>query len=174
MKTLTVKTLNEVTARDLMRSPVITLPEDAAIEEAVSVFEDEDVSGVPIVDDAGHPIGILTQHDIARAEHMVKGRIETGRDWSFGATGDAAAETMEEQQAAIFSREDYSPDMIGRDTVRDWMTPRLVTATPEVTLKKLCEVMRRESIHRVLIVNKRKLLGIVTASDIVRWLADSL
>jgi len=166
-------TQTEVTARELMRSPVITLPEDATIAEALAIFEDEDISGLPIVDDAGSPVGVLTQHDVARADHLRKDRIETGRDWSFGKT-EETNEAGEEQEAEILAREDYSPSMMGRDTVSDWMTPRIITSLPDVPLKKLCEIMRRESIHRVLIVERLKLVGIVTSSDIVRWLAENL
>jgi CBS domain-containing protein len=169
-----MKDLSRVTARQLMRSPVIVLPEDATIEEAIGTFEDENVSGIPIVDDAGHAVGLLSEHDVARAEHLRKDRIQTGREWSFGATADAVTETMEEQESSILAREDYSPDMLARDTVRDWMTPRLVTAPPSTPIWDLCEVMRRESIHRVLIVQQRRLVGIVTSSDIVRWLAENL
>jgi predicted transcriptional regulator len=170
----TRQSLSHVTARDLMRSPVITLPEDALIEEALEVFEDEGISGVPIVDAALRPVGMLTEHDVARADHLRRGRIDDGREWSFGARPDTenVGDDMEDEEEEILSRDDYSPEMLGRTTVRDWMTTRLVAAEPDLSLRKLCRLMQQESVHRVLILQRGRLQGIVTTSDIVRWLAE--
>ena len=135
--------LGHVTARELMRSPVITLPEDANLEEALAVFEDEGISGVPIVDSSLRAVGILTEHDVARVSHLRHGRLEQGSDWSFGGP-----------------------------TVRECMSPELVSAESNLSLRGLCRLMQREASDRVLIVERGRLLGIVTTSDIVRWLAE--
>jgi CBS domain-containing protein len=166
-----MQTLKHVTARELMRSPVITLPTDASIAEALSVFEDEGISGVPVIDAAGAVVGMLTQHDVARGEHLRKDRLQTGREWSFG---ESAGETLEEQEREILAREDYSPEMLGRDTVGDWMSPKVLAVPTNASLRQVCDLMRRESIHRVLVVERTRPAGIITSSDIVRFLADNL
>jgi len=131
-----------VTARDLMRSPVITLPEDAPLEEALAVFEDEGISGVPIVDAGLRPVGILTEHDLAHAD-LPRGRFHERSEWSSDGT-----------------------------TVREWMSPELVSAESSLSLRGLCRLMRRQASDRVLIVERGRLLGIVTTADVVRWLAE--
>jgi CBS domain-containing protein len=161
-------TSTQPTARELMRSPVITLPPDAGIEEALALFEDEHISGLPIVDEADKVVGMLTEHDVARADHLRKDGLETGRDLSFA----EESETMEEQQAEIMSREDYGPETLGRTTVRDWMNPKVVGLTPGASLQQVCQLMRRESIHRVLVLDRCRLVGIITSSDVVAWLAE--
>jgi CBS domain-containing protein len=166
-----MQTLKDVTARELMRSPVITLPSDASIAEALSVFEDESISGVPVVDVVGVLVGMLSEHDVARREHLRRDRLHPGREWSFG---ESAGETLEEQEGEIMAREDYSPRMLGRDTVGDWMNPRVVSVAPDASLKEVCETMRRESIHRVLVVDRGRPRGIITGADVVRFLADNL
>lgn len=163
-----MKTLTQAVARDLMSAPVITLPQDATISEALALFEDEDISGVPVVDEVGHVVGVLSQDDVARDEHLRKDRLETGRDWSFSEPD----ENLENQEREILAREDYSPEMLGRDTVADWMNPRLVSVAPGTPLKAVCGVMRREGIHRVLVMERRRLKGIITSSDVVAWLAE--
>jgi len=166
-----MQTLKHVTARELMRSPVITLPSDASIAEALSLFEDEGISGVPVVDAAGSLVGMLTQHDVARNDHLRRDRLQTGREWSFG---ESAGETLEEQEREIMAREDYSPQMLGRDTVGDWMNPKVVAIPSDASLRQVCDLMCRESIHRVLVVQRTRPIGIITSSDIVRFLADNL
>ena len=51
---------------------------------------------------------------------------------------------------------------------KDVMTTDLVTVTPETTLKEAAEKMSYYRIGNVLVVDKGKLVGIVTETDIVR------
>jgi CBS domain-containing protein len=59
-------------------------------------------------------------------------------------------------------------------TVREFMTPTVITVAPTATLKQVCSVLARENIHRVVVTERGKLVGIVTTTDIVRRLADEL
>ena len=58
--------------------------------------------------------------------------------------------------------------------VREFMTPAVISVSPSTTLKQICGVLARENIHRVVVTEHGKLLGIVTTTDIVRRLADDL
>ena len=56
----------EMTVRDVMSSPVITVPLDADVEECCRVMESARVRRVPVVDNAGKCCGIVSQADLAR------------------------------------------------------------------------------------------------------------
>ena len=159
----------DVHARDLMQEKVILLSADAPIEEAVETFEEYKISGAPVVDSAGNTIGVLSAFDIARAEHVREGRIESGHGRWYHADPLADDEFDVDPQ---FRAEGYGPAAGGdRATVADWMTRELVTVTPEATLGEVCRTMAEHSIHRVLVVSERRLRGIVTSFDVVRCLA---
>lgn len=53
-----------VTLEQLMRTPVTSLPPTASIAEAADRFAEAGVHAVPVVDDAGHVLGIVTTSDI--------------------------------------------------------------------------------------------------------------
>lgn len=54
-----------------------------------------------------------------------------------------------------------------KEFVKDWMTPEVITITPETTLSKAHELMIREQIRRLPIVDKRgQVVGIVTLGDV--------
>ena len=57
--------------RDVMTTEVQTVGPDATIEAAISIMTERRVSGVPVVDEAGALVGILTEGDLLR-------RVETG------------------------------------------------------------------------------------------------
>jgi CBS domain-containing protein len=53
---------------ELMTPRVTTIPEDATVAEAVEAFADAHVSAMPVVDDRGRALGVLSTSDLLQAE----------------------------------------------------------------------------------------------------------
>jgi acetoin utilization protein AcuB len=51
-------------------------------------------------------------------------------------------------------------------TVRNWMTPNPITITPQTTLPEAHRLMDEHNVRRLPVINKGKLVGIVTRGDI--------
>ena len=68
--------------------------------------------------------------------------------------------------------------MAGKDTVQDYMSPKVFTTTPGTPLEGACKIMVRNSLRRIPIVGgeadiskaAKKLLGIITSTDVIRFL----
>ncbi len=165
MKT-TKERLDALTARDLMIDEVITIDADAAIEDAVRILDEDHVSGLPVIDGNGNLVGMITSHDLARIEHERDGGI--------------SPRPAEPTLADVLDDADEDDEVVQSDegfadaTVREFMTPTVITVAPTATLKQVCSVLARENIHRVVVTERGKLVGIVTTTDIVRRLADEL
>jgi CBS-domain-containing membrane protein len=68
--------------------------------------------------------------------------------------------------------EDAYREALAGDTVADWMTRGVWSVRPETSLARVCRLMVREGIHRVLVLERSgRLRGIVSAFDVVRRLA---
>ena len=50
-------------AKDLMTAPVITIGEDESVATAARLMLDRDVSALPVVNEGGNLVGILTHSD---------------------------------------------------------------------------------------------------------------
>ncbi len=70
------KNPDEVIARDIMSQPVITVEEDMEVNEAVKLMVDKGIRRLPIVDDNGKLIGIVTMQDILQVEPYLVATIE--------------------------------------------------------------------------------------------------
>ncbi|MBW6456223.1 MAG: CBS domain-containing protein [Trueperaceae bacterium] len=70
--------LSKLTLKDVMRTPVVTIGPDEAIEQAALTMEEHRVSGLPVVD-KGAIVGILTITDLLRAFVDFLGLREGGR-----------------------------------------------------------------------------------------------
>jgi len=164
--------LTSVRARDLMRSQVVTLSPDASIREAVETLQDDHLGGVPVVDESETVVGFLSLADIARIEHLQGDRLAEARGdrQLSNPIGEALEEeSLDDEEFA--GREDYSPELLGRETVGQWMTRGVVAIAPDAPLKEVCATMVRESVHRLVVLERGRLAGIISTMDIVRHLA---
>jgi CBS domain-containing protein len=55
----------DMTARDCMTSPCVTVTENASAEECCSMLEENKIRRLPVVDDCGRCSGIISQADLA-------------------------------------------------------------------------------------------------------------
>lgn len=75
----------------------------------------------------------------------------------------------------IVSERDFIRPIAGKQTgifVKDVMTRRLILGTPGMTIEDASRVMLRNGFRRLPIVQKNKLVGIITAMDLIRALAS--
>ncbi len=167
-------TITALRASDLMQSNVAFLHTEDSIEEAISTFEDNHISGAPVVDRSGRLVGFLSSRDIARREHVRDGRLDADRDFAMANSEEESEAWSESVEDEIFSKEDYSPGVLGRQSVGDWMNNDIISVGPDASVKEVCERMSKEAIHRVLVVEGDKVQGIVSTFDVVRMLAREL
>ena len=175
MKTQSASDLSTVLARDLMREDVITLAPDDTIDSALQVLEESHIGGAPVVDPGGRLIGVLSLSDIARTEHVEGDRMQT-QPGNF----DLAEEDGEEQEEEpdpeeiFFAKQNYSPEVRGRERVCDWMAREVISVRPAASLVEVCEVLVSQGIHRVFVTEGKQLLGVVSTMDVARVVARGL
>ncbi|MBI5364267.1 MAG: CBS domain-containing protein [Planctomycetes bacterium] len=161
-----MQTLTKITAKDIMRTDVATLRPEDTLESAIELFEELHISGAPVVDGSGELIGVLSASDIARFARE-KGTARGGASEKLEQLDDELTE-----DEGRFEVNDYSEELLGRERVCDWMTAKVISARPDATLRDLCRVMSRESVHRVVIASGKQLAGLVTSFDVVRCVAE--
>ena len=168
-------TLTDCRARDLMKTKVISLVSTAPVREAIETFEEYHISGAPVTNEGGKLVGVLSAFDIAKSEHLREGRLATERgEYYFSNPLGEEFEEPDWREVEFYGRDDYDDTMLGRETVGDWMTPNVISTDPDASMKDVCETMRTEGIHRLLVMEDERLVGIISTYDIVRYLAENL
>ena len=87
----------------------------------------------------------------------------------------------DEKLAGIVTERDIALSLAGvagKDTVQDYMSPKVFTTTPGTSLGDACKIMVRNGLRRIPIVGgeadiskaAKKLLGILTSTDVVKFL----
>lgn len=144
-------------AQDVMVSPVVTVGENATIQEVAKLLIDQRISAVPVLNAAGKLAGIVTESDLMR-----RAEIGTERHYSWWLSLLADARTL----AADYIKSHAT-------SVKDVMTRTVKTAAPDTPLHELAELFEKNHIKRVPIVNKNgELVGIVSRANIIQAVAS--
>lgn len=162
-----------VRARDLMRTDLVRLDAEASLASAVETLQDARISGAPVVDATERLVGVFTLRDAARVEVESGGRYGAREaespslpDWD-----EDDADEGERIERVVGLRDDYGPGTASQACVGDWMNPSVISVAPDAELRELCRVMADERIHRVFVVEGRRLVGVISALDVVAHVA---
>ena len=142
-------------AHQIMTRQVITIAVDAPIVDAANTMLDKHISGLPVVDEAGKLVGIVSQGDFIRRAEIGTQR-KRGR-WLKYLVGPG-------REASDFVHER------GRK-VGEIMTPDPCTVTEDATLEDIVELMERNHVKRLPVLRGDKLAGIVTRTNLLQAVA---
>lgn len=141
-------------ARDVMTAPVISVGPSASLRSAVGTMIGKRLSGLPVVDEAGNLVGVLSEGDLLRRGELGTERKVSG--WLAFLRGPGAAAS---DYVRTHSR-----------LVGDIMTPDPIAITEETDLDEIVELMEKRRVKRLPVLRDGKLVGIVTRADLLRAL----
>ncbi|MFC3126962.1 CBS domain-containing protein [Pseudoroseomonas globiformis] len=144
--------MSQPTARELMTSPVVTVPPETPVGAIAALLAERGISAVPVVAADGVLQGIVTEADLIRrlagADKHAGGFFR-----SLFADNDRLARRY--------------TDTHGR-TAAEVMTARPVTVPPSATLAAIVDTLEEKNIRRVLVVEDGQLCGVVSRADLLR------
>jgi CBS domain-containing protein len=143
-------------AHQIMTKNVVAVTPHTSIEDAAKIMLQTHISGLPVVDDAGRLVGIISESDFLRRSEIGTGRRRPAWLQFFMGSGSAAADFVHER---------------GRK-VEDVMTQDPVTVGEETPLEDLVRLMEKKDIKRLPVMRGKALAGIVTRSNLLQAVAS--
>jgi CBS domain-containing protein len=144
--------------REIMATDVVTVRRDTSVNDIARLLSERDISGVPVVDDAHHVVGIVTELDMivrnTRLEMPTFIQILDGR---------IPLETPGHYRKRL-------QHMLGTHAA-DIMTAEVVAIGPDDTVEDLAELMVKRRFNPVPVVENGILVGIVSRADLIRMMA---
>jgi len=126
--------------RELMQDDVISVNLDTLINDAVVTLTDAHISALPVVDDGGRMVGVVSSTDVLTSEAEANDAVER--------------EALFEQMM-----------------VRDIMTRRPLTVSPDAEVREAAQQMLYADVHRLFVIADDKVVGVISTTDIVRAVA---
>jgi CBS domain-containing protein len=140
---------------DVMTSSVVTASPDTPLKTVAQQLSENRISGVPVVNDDGEVVGVISEADLLVKEAGSMPR----RTGVFARLLDS---TDPKEQMKLEAR-----------VASDAMTTPAVTVAPYLAIASAAARMLECGINRLPVVRSGKLVGIVTRADLVRAFARS-
>jgi CBS domain-containing protein len=145
--------------RDLMTFHAVTVAPEDTVKDALDLIVANNVAALPVVNDANRCVGMISASDVLGLAQ------ERGEDLEaiHAAEGLTRVLLIEHLERADLS------DFV----VKDAMTPTPIIIAPEAPLPEAARIMAEYGVHHLAVVeNRHRFLGILSALDIVRAMAD--
>ena len=141
-----------LTVRDVMTTPVFSVTTSTPLKEVARLLVDHRISGVPVVDDAGVVVGVVSEADFLIKEG---GREIARRRWFGRILGDSQEATTRHAK-------------IGAITAGESMTSPAATIDVERSTTAAATLMVDLDVNRLPVLEGGRLVGIVSRADLVR------
>jgi CBS domain-containing protein len=148
----------ELTAKDVMTRNMITVRDDATLSELVAILTEHMITGAPVVDENGKLVGVVSTTDIALHSAKRTSNIRRDRPPDFYLIEDEFRSFSIEEDAGQF--------------VRDIMTPVIFSVSQNARFVEMADTMVGGRVHRLIVTDGDRVVGIVTTLDLLRGLRD--
>ncbi len=148
-------------AKDIMTKNVLTAFDDWTLQELARFLTDNGISGAPVTKGDGTLVGVVSLTDVARATGQL------GAGWFEPLSvyhHDARLSIDELSSLKLESSEEI--------TVRDIMTSVVFEVDAGASVSQVAETLLRGRIHRVFVVERGKVVGVISALDLLRVLCE--
>jgi CBS-domain-containing membrane protein len=136
---------------------VITVSPQASVRDVAKLFLSNRISAVPVVDEHGELIGIISEGDLARRSEL---DTNPHRSWWLEMFSRKSKEALAKEY------------MKSRGSkIRDVMTKNVITAKPTTSVRDIATLLEKHRIKRVPIIAKGRMIGIVSRANLIQALA---
>lgn len=141
-----------LTIQDVMSRPAITVHPEAHLKDVARLLVKHRISGMPVVDDDGHILGVISEADLLLKEG-------------------GAANVHHRRLARVLGESPETRSHLAKLTARtagDAMTVPAVTIESDRPIAEAATLMIGRGINRLPVVEAGALVGIVSRADLVR------
>lgn len=142
-------------ARDVMTTEIVTVKKETTVRELAELFTSRRIGSIPVVDDAGNLIGIVSESDLIEQDRNFHiPTVISLFDWIIYLESEKKFEKELKRMTA--------------QTVGDIFTMEVETVSPDTPVSDIADMMSSKKIHSLPVVEGKKMVGIVSRIDLIR------
>ncbi len=146
-------------AREIMTPDVVSVRPDTPMRAIAKLLVDRSISAVPVVDDTGAPIGMVSEGDLIGRDEPSR---EARRDWWLDIL--AEGEALNADFLASLGHDERR--------ARDIMAAPVVTVEEDTDAGEIARLLQTYRIKRVPVIRDSRVVGIVSRADLLRTMAQ--
>ena len=148
-----------LTAKDIMTKDVITVTPDTSVEKLASILVQNQISGVPVLDDDGALYGMVTENDLISQNKRL--HIPTVVSFLDAAIYLESSKKFEQEVKRLTATK-----------VRDICSRKIVSITEDASLVDIATIMSEKKVHLLPVVRNKQVVGVVGKRDMVKAVAQ--
>jgi CBS domain-containing protein len=145
-----------LTVRDIMETDVPAVYPEDPIEQVVRVLREHELPGVPVVNEGGRCVGIITEADLVMRGEEADLHLPHYIELFGGVVFLESTKRFEERLRKAIGWQ-----------AEDVMTPEPVTIHPDADVAEAGRVIARHKHNRLPVVEHGRLVGVVTRIDVL-------
>ncbi|MEA5501215.1 CBS domain-containing protein [Limnoraphis robusta] len=150
------------TVADVMTSKPILAKPDMPLKEAIQILAEHQISGLPVVNDAGKLVGIISETDII---------------WQESGVTPPPYITILDSVIYLENPSRYEKELhkaLGQTVEEVMTTGQIATITPNQSLSEAARLLNEKRVHQLPVLDEGgNVIGILTCGDIIRTMAAS-
>ncbi len=147
-------------AADAMTAQIVTVGPDDSARAAAEEMLRLHVSGLPVVDRDGRPLGVVSESDFHFADAGIRQRHRDAWVAILSGGQDVAADYLEALERA-------------GETVRQIMSSPALAVDEQASLAEVADLMTARRVKRILVTRRDKLVGVITRADLLRFFTEA-
>lgn len=154
-----------IIAKDIMTNDVMKVRAEWSLQRLAEFFFEMSISGAPVINEKGELAGVVSSTDL-----ISNGTIPENDPQSRG-PHEYYLQGLERQYAQV----EISSFSIGGEpltTVGDIMTRTIYQVSEDTPVQLIADKMIRNRIHRIIVTNKEKVVGIISSADMLQVIRD--
>jgi CBS domain-containing protein len=146
------------TASDIMTQDVVTVNKNQPIGDLSKIFIENHFNGVPVLDNTGKVVGVVTQGDL----------IEQNKNLHI-----PTVIALFDAVLFLESEKKFEDDLkkLTGSKIEDIYHKNLITVSPDTDLNEIITLMAEKNIHTLPVLDGDKLIGIIGKRNIIREMA---
>lgn len=144
---------------EIMQRDVVTVRPHDSIETVLAVLRDHQLPGVPVVNDAGRCVGIVTEADLVISQEERDLHLPHHFSLLGGVVWLEPFKGFEDRLRKAMATD-----------VEEMMTPDPVTVAPDATVQEAARIIAEQRHNRLPVVEHGRLVGVVTRLDVLEAL----
>lgn len=150
-------------AKDIMSKKVLSVNEEMTVKEFTRLMHDHNITGAPVVDANHKIIGVMSVTDVIKRSNYVNKEISHCEDCYEIDTTTGLVEVHKYYTDELFEKE-----------IKCLMTPKIISVSPEADLNEVIQIFLDTPIHRLLVMEGPKAVGIISTKDALKGMQKML
>jgi CBS domain-containing protein len=151
-----------LTARDVMRAPLVTIRLEARLSEVEEALAENRITGLPVVDAQDRIVGVVSVRDLIELYAQEPASRPLRHPGFFEATTEALTDA---------DLETFEVPADSEATAADAMTAHVFSVKSTASLGEVARHMTKHHIHRILVEEDGRHVGIIGAFDLLAAIA---